>query len=218
MQALIKALCDARKSFETIPKNKTAEVYSQRTKKKYSYQYADLADIQAATVDKLAAQGLLIIQTTEPSEQGLLLVTELWHTSGESKASRFPLPSDVTDPQQYGSLLTYHKRYQWCAMLGISPEEDRDAQDTSPDAHASNHLRPVSITSRQQPIASPEQIDWSDYVVAGELLPPPPKDNYSESDKFVLGWVHAQNRETMQGKSESYVNGYRCANEQALIS
>jgi hypothetical protein len=54
-----------------------------------------------------------------------ILVTRLIHESGEFIESEMILPSHP-EPQKFGSLITYYKRYQLQALLGVNTEEDDD--------------------------------------------------------------------------------------------
>ena len=49
----------------------------------FKSKYADLASCWDACRKQLAANGLSVIQTTQMTEQGLMLVTTLAHSSGE---------------------------------------------------------------------------------------------------------------------------------------
>ncbi|MBR1498525.1 MAG: ERF family protein [Bacteroidaceae bacterium] len=92
----------------------------------YKFQYADLAACVAAAAPALQANGLAVIQTI----QGQLLVTTLSHTSGEFINSQMPLNSQTlfsTSFQSIGSMITYLKRYAYCAILGLVADDDDDA-------------------------------------------------------------------------------------------
>jgi hypothetical protein len=58
------------------------------------------------------------------------LVTTIYHESGESISGSHPLP-DITDPQKFGSAITYARRYSICAILSITADEDDDANTAS---------------------------------------------------------------------------------------
>ena len=53
------------------------------------------------------------------------LVTKLVHAeSGEWQKSLLVMPLSKTDPQGYGSALTYARRYGLSALVGIVTEDD----------------------------------------------------------------------------------------------
>lgn len=93
--------------------------------------YLTLSGILDAVRQPLAANGLAIIQTMRVNESSTLLVTKLLHESGEELVSEMIMPV-LQDPQKMGSLITYYKRYQLQAMLGISTaDEDDDGNSVS---------------------------------------------------------------------------------------
>jgi len=97
----------------------------------YKSSYADLSSILQAITPELTSCGLGIIQPMRVTESGTILITKIIHESGESIESEMFLPGHQ-DPQKYGSLISYYKRYQLQAMLGISTiDEDDDANKAS---------------------------------------------------------------------------------------
>jgi hypothetical protein len=114
---LAEALAAAQGKFTNPKKTKTA------TGTKYSYTFADLADVLDAIRQPMASAGLSVVQTIETGP--LHLATTLMHTSGQSVTSRYPLVA-MTSQQDMGSQLTYARRYSLCAILGVAAEEDRD--------------------------------------------------------------------------------------------
>lgn len=92
----------------------------------YKFQYADLAACISAAAPELQKNDLAVIQTI----QGNTLVTTLSHKSGEFINSFLPLNEATmqsTSFQNIGSMITYLKRYAYCAILGIVADEDDDA-------------------------------------------------------------------------------------------
>lgn len=126
--AVSAALSAAQGEFPEIKKSKEVEV-EMKSGGKYTYHYADLADILTATRPALAKHFLSLFQATEiiPSNGREMLVTTLAHQSGEYLQSETLVPS-TNDIKTLGGLYTYLRRYQASAMLGIAPEEDTDAK------------------------------------------------------------------------------------------
>lgn len=92
--------------------------------------YADLSSILKAVMPVLTANGLAVIQPLKVIDDKVILITKLIHESGETIESEMILPHNA-DPQKYGSLITYYKRYQLQALLGINTEEDDDGNSVS---------------------------------------------------------------------------------------
>jgi hypothetical protein len=131
---LTAALADAQGAFPPIPKSLTAEVRGKDGRPGYSYKYADLADVLAAVRPVLAPRGLAIVQHTRRGPNGWVLFTELKHVGGGKLDSEIDLGKAPSDPQAFGGALSYLRRYELCTLLGLAPEDDRDAQHVPPGA------------------------------------------------------------------------------------
>lgn len=129
---LADALAKAQAEIKAPKKGKTAKLGT------YSYSYADLADIIEAYREPLSKNGLALAQTMRWQDNHLVLVTTLLHSSGEWLSSEYPLAS-YPKPQEQGSAITYARRYNVTALLGIAAEDDDDgaaAQTGTPRAAA----------------------------------------------------------------------------------
>lgn len=122
------ALAKSQAEFPPIPKRRIATVIMKDNKGKYTFNYADLADIISVTAPVLGKNGLSTSSIIETQRQGggLILTVFLRHESGEEISSALPLPPHQGRPQDLGSLLTYYKRYLLSGLIGISSEEDDD--------------------------------------------------------------------------------------------
>ena len=111
-----------------IPKDRTVKVKS-KTGAEYSYKYATLDSIWNAIRPTLVENKLAIIQTPEWDAQAAqaFLTTTVAHESGQWVSGRIPMTANP-DPQQMGSQITYLRRYGLSALLGITADEDDDAQ------------------------------------------------------------------------------------------
>lgn len=126
---LAAALATAQGKFQPIKKSKTVEVNGKTRDGrdfKYKYAYAPLDEILNATRPALSENGLAIIQTTDEGDYGTLLKTSLIHASGQWYNS-YKILGRFEDPQKFGGALTYYRRYEISTVLGISSEEDDDA-------------------------------------------------------------------------------------------
>lgn len=116
------ALAAARGEFPDIPKTRVAEI-RMKNGGKYSYKYADLADVFNAINPVLAANGLSVWQ--EP--QGLEIVTTILHESGTERSTKWPIKAmpqrGLDDAQSFQSAVQVAKRYALTATLGITTEE-----------------------------------------------------------------------------------------------
>lgn len=122
---LTKALSQFQGCIKQPKLNKSVKV-STKDGRSYTFQYADLGACISAAAPELQKNGLAVIQTI----QGQVLVTTLSHSSGEYINSQMPLNQQTlfsTAFQSIGSMITYLKRYAYCAILGIVADEDDDA-------------------------------------------------------------------------------------------
>ncbi len=96
----------------------------------FKNKYADLAAVWDAIREPLSKNGLSVTQTmqTNGADHELWLVTTLRHASGQWTESMYPLPPNAK-PQEFGSALTYARRYSLSAIVGIASEEDDDANE-----------------------------------------------------------------------------------------
>lgn len=96
----------------------------------YGYSYADLPQIFKVINPLLKKHNLGFYQCLE----GTQLKTVLFHTeTGQSIESKAEIPQDVSLSkmnkfQVLGSAITYFRRYQISAMLGLVTDKDNDAQ------------------------------------------------------------------------------------------
>lgn len=120
------ALSKFQGSVGIIPKNKEVQVRSKSSGTTYTFKYADLSAIWEAITEPLVRNELSITQVTRVRDNGECLVTKLLHSSGEVEISERMLTPTST-LQEYGSQLTYLKRYQLTSILGICADDDDDA-------------------------------------------------------------------------------------------
>jgi hypothetical protein len=142
--SLATAKARAQANFAAVDKDQSAEVFSQRTGRTFTYTYADLANCLAAVVPALSKEGLALFQPiryVEEPDAGLgsvTVTTLLVHgESGEWIREDLSCPvADPKDPRSIGSAATYGRRYALLGLLGVaSSEEDDDAQAARGGAH-----------------------------------------------------------------------------------
>src|SRR5262249_39227685 len=130
------AFLAVQKALPAIHKDSTAEVVG-KTKDgkpyKYSYGYLSLQALLEAVLPILNENGLALTHVPILNADGRqVLRTSLLHKSGESITSESPLIVTGSEtPQGWGGAVTYARRYALTALLGIAPDEDDDAAETS---------------------------------------------------------------------------------------
>ena len=122
------ALALAQGAFANPSKDRTVKVKSKKTGVEYSFSYATFAAVLDSVRKPLADNGLSFVQVTSADEHGHLITTRLMHASGQWMEFDTPVfVSDEGGPQAFGSGVTYAKRYALTSLLGITADEDDDA-------------------------------------------------------------------------------------------
>jgi hypothetical protein len=205
---LAAALAVAQGKFQPIKRSKTVEVTG-KTKDgrdfKYKYAYAPLDEILNATRPALSENGLALTQTTDEEDRGTMLKTMLVHSSGQWMAS-FKSLGRLEDPQKFGGALTYYRRYEISAILGISSEEDDDANGV-----VGNEVK--RKTPERRPDVNPETGEVTQLKQDSRSTPPakqePAKPNgnggngHKQADTTTLFWKTAREMELTKEKAQA---------------
>jgi hypothetical protein len=119
MKALLKSLVEFNKQVKPIIKGANNPFHKSK--------YASLDTIQQTIRQPLIDNGLVITQSNVMSEGQLLVETRIWHSeSGESMGSIFPIIVNKQSAQDYGSAVSYAKRYSLSGLLNLIIENEDD--------------------------------------------------------------------------------------------
>lgn len=125
--SLIRAMIAVQKEIRAMKKNKTAQAGQ-----KFSYDYIDLPAVMDYVLPLLSKNGLSLSQAMSVVDGHSVLVTSIFHEGGASLQSQMMMPPSQS-PREVGSAITYYRRYQIMALVGISAEdEDDDAEKATP--------------------------------------------------------------------------------------
>lgn len=89
--------------------------------------YATLDSCWNAIRGPLTKNNLALVQKTEILDNLVILKTILLHKSGQFIESVYPIANIGEKPQAMGSALTYARRYALSALVGLTADEDDDA-------------------------------------------------------------------------------------------
>ena len=122
---LLSALAEVQSELPTMPKSSQA----------YGYKYTDLDTITQTIKPILSKHGIGYIQSVGGlTENALTLTTRIFNKKGEYIEDTAALPTITSTKnnaaQTLGMSITYMRRYALCAMLGITSDEDVDANIT----------------------------------------------------------------------------------------
>lgn len=99
--------------------------------------YSNLSDLMAAIRKPLGEHGLSIIHTPVCDANGWFLESQLLHESGQWIGCKLPiLLGKNGNNQEFGSALTYMKRYAVGCLTGIAPAGDPADDDAEKTMHA----------------------------------------------------------------------------------
>lgn len=136
VEEVTKALIKAQLLLPNATMNKTNPHFGSR--------YADLTSLREASLKILNENGLAMSHGGDIRDGKFVMVATLMHESGQCIESLWLMPEGAT-AQQYGSANTYAKRYTWAGLLGMSSEEDDDANAAEEVAPA--RARPKAANS-----------------------------------------------------------------------
>jgi len=118
---LTAALCAAQMEM-TNPKKDCKNPY-------FKNEYAGLGSILDSCRKTFPKNGLAFTQPITMISDKPYLITTIMHTSGQWINSVAPiLCKDPNDPQKMGSAITYMRRYALQALIGVTGDDDDDAQ------------------------------------------------------------------------------------------
>lgn len=150
---LYAALARFNAELKRIVKDKTVTVRPRdQSKAPYTFSYAQLETILAEVRPLLAKHGLSVLQLVEGSKvsdspnrgsPSYWVTTRLVHEDGGFVEAHAPLAYQGGSPQEFGSAVSYLRRYQLSAILCISPDDDDDANIAE-----GNHFAPGVRESR----------------------------------------------------------------------
>jgi len=125
---LVAALAKAQGAFPEIERNRTVRVRPKSGGQEYEFKYATLSAIIDAIRKPLSENGLAYTQIiSHDADSGFYVLTTTLYCGNQFLSSKTPIIIEGQTNQQFGSALTYMKRYALAAILGIAAEEDDDA-------------------------------------------------------------------------------------------
>ena len=119
------------------------------------YSYMQLPDLLAEVRGVLARHNLALIQRLATSDTGRMQVTTVILDADGPVADSGPLEFDHNpNPQVVGSAVTYYKRYQLSALVGLAGDEDDDGARAAAPAKSREEYGQTKPVTRQK--ASPD--------------------------------------------------------------
>ena len=132
---LSEALCKAQKNFKTAKKNKVNPYFHSK--------YADYSEVLNCVKPALNNEGISILQPIKED----FVETILLHESGEWMSSLTKIYCISSKPQDYGSAITYARRYGLSSILSIDSDDDDDG-NTANGNLPKNDNKPQNVSNR----------------------------------------------------------------------
>jgi len=153
--SLAKALVKFKAEHPKVTLDSSVKVMM-KTGGSYNFKYASLPCIKDTVEPVLSQNGLAVTQIIEDENK---LTTILIHESGEYMMGTMVIGTVGNKPaQEVGSLITYARRYAYCAILGIIGDEDDDANTA------------VGNTAAKQPVKATPKVSSLDPKIQAEIL------------------------------------------------
>ncbi|MFA5657678.1 MAG: ERF family protein [Oscillospiraceae bacterium] len=162
---LLAALAEVQSELPTMPKSSQA----------YGYKYTDLDTITQTIKPILCKHGIGYMQSVGGTTENVLtLTTRVFNKKGEYIEDTAALPTIASTKnnaaQTLGMSITYMRRYALCAMLGITSDEDVDA-----NLNGTTQTKEWNKPTPQKLVASPKQPAKFDFEPKGGETTPAEK-------------------------------------------
>jgi hypothetical protein len=149
--------------------------------------YADLASVWDACRKPLSTNGLAIVQSVSCKDGIYSIETMLSHASGQFVSETLTLIVKEPTMQGIGSAITYGRRYQLAAFVGVAPDDDDDGNAASGKTVAKTEpVKPApkpALKAEMQPTPEttpPTQPPMPELPEQGEQ--PPPEETQTQSN------------------------------------
>lgn len=193
ISSLSAALIAAQSEFPAITRDKEVEVKT-KNGATYKFKYAPLDSIIEKVRPVLSKHKLAFIQSAGDKN----ISTRLVHSSGEwLETDAMPVLASSGSAQDYGSGITYARRYQLAALLGIASEDDDDANRAAGNELKARGARAVAVDAWEAiPAARREAIqrhilDTTALVTEGRIIEAAEyfyRDSGMSQDEILGAW------------------------------
>ena len=214
MKELYTALAKFQGAVQNINLNADVTVTT-KSGGKYTFQYATLGEIRDTIRPLLLENGLSVIQKMQTIEGKDYFVSRITHISGQFEDSPLPFAGSWQTSQEFGSLITYYRRYGLVTALGLVAEDDDDSNIASGNSVTFNDEKASKTSKGSAPVAKPaknDAIKFSDREIkamAGKEW----KELKTGNGKFgpwwlielngVKGFITATQREMLLGQMDT---------------
>jgi hypothetical protein len=160
MKALLKALDKFQAECPAVGKSASNPFFKSK--------YATLDAIQHHIKPYLHKNGLVVTQVNIVAGEQGFVQTNVWHTeSGETMLSTFPIIVQKHSAQDYGSAVSYAKRYSLSGLLNIIIEDEDDDGNRASNPTPTIVLNQTAVpTDTDKPWLNKQNPNWDVIVQA----------------------------------------------------
>lgn len=217
------ALAKAQGSFLPIIKSKTVNVTGKDGRAGYTFVYAELSDVIAATVPALSKNEIAVSMPFEMTGNFMRINVQLRHSSGEMISTALPFHIPQGRPQELGSLLSFYRRYLLSALLNVASEDDDDGNLASGNEAKEVKKQPAAASKKSTTtIAKPKGTELDDIRtwvypfdlpkgMSGLSLAELGVDGILQAGKYLGEWKSeaAKNKGVFPPEAEKFLVGLR---------
>ena len=131
----------------------------------FNKKYADLASVCETLRPLLKSHGFAVTHQTLLDDNRPLLVTTLWHSSGQFLRAVSSITPEKPTFQGVGSAITYTRRYDLMALVGLAPDDDDDGNGAGAKQRASQERKPPKSNGQA---AEKPPTTWPDILQRAE--------------------------------------------------
>lgn len=155
MKSLLNALAKFQAECPAVEKGKDNPFFKSK--------YASLDAIQFVIQPYLSKHGLVVTQCNVMIEQGLFVETSVHHAESEDKSikSVFPVIFKNNTAQDYGSAVSYAKRYSLTGILNVRVVDESDDDGNSVSVESAQ-----PVAKKDLPWLNKNNPDWDKIVIA----------------------------------------------------
>lgn len=178
----------------------------------FKSKYADLPTIWQAIKSLISEAGLVVYHTTDFDENGNEFVVTTLAGHADKLTSRTLVMLSNRKAQEYGSFLTYIRRYHLSSMLGLQVDNDDDGNAASEPSPAQKQKPAPAKAPEKKAEATPQQKELLEKAVKHF------KSCTASEDVTIWFKDNAKNLNILTKEQETWLNAQAAARKNKLES
>ncbi len=209
LAALFSAISKAQAQCEKVIKDAESGAFK-------GSKYATLDNVINAVMPAFNAQDLAIIQPPLSGNGEIAVETIVTHKDGGIMRSILVMKPTKSDPQGFGSAITYARRYALMAIAGVAPEDD-DGDAASGSTKAANETNKAT-QSKQQPTSPVQQFaSTAEFNKSGLNEQWTAEIDACKTIKMLLDWWHENGASVLSSPAKTGIQDGIIATAKSLI-